>query len=609
MQVDKMMQQGARKTALAVLLTTGAAIGVLWGAQASAAQTARPVATSQKAGTVRVVGAINLAAVSARLAKAPPAAGSAVAPEAGRAIPLRRFRTHPAMSASLAMANAPEPTAVGRLVAATGASFNGLDHNDQRTLADNGNQFSLEPPDQALAVGGGYVVEAVNNAFMVYNKVGKPLLPVPVSMNNFMNQESEYNRTTGQRGPSLSDPRAYYDAATKRFIVAEWATLNDTAGNPLNISVQFVAVSQTADPTGAWSIYSYETTNADLAGCPCLPDFNQLGGDANGIFITTSLFSLSSGSFVGTKIYALPKAALEAASGGPAPVISFPLMPNDFTVHPTIVPPHGQYATANGGMEYFVEGTADLTRYGVGKAINIFAVSNTSSLLGSSPSLTLQEVTLPSQKVDANLPKAMQMDGPRPLGGPSGLNDPVPLLDAGDARIGSTPYYVNGTIWAVSGTAIAPHRSEMRDGVAWFQVATSAGAGSFGASITNQGIIAGPKGIDLTYPAIAVSPSGQGAIGVTVVGANMFPSTGTIPMPTFSSPVITLSGIGAQPDDGFTAYPQYGGSGVGRWGDYGAAAVDETGVFWFGNEYIPDSAKYPRSLLANWGTYITPIAP
>jgi hypothetical protein len=41
--------------------------------------------------------------------------------------------------------------------------FEGLNHYQQR-YACGGNQFSVEPPDQALCVGNGYVLEAVNDA-------------------------------------------------------------------------------------------------------------------------------------------------------------------------------------------------------------------------------------------------------------------------------------------------------------------------------------------------------------------------------------------------------------------------------------------------------------
>ena len=41
-------------------------------------------------------------------------------------------------------------------------TWQGLNLFDQR-YANNGNQFTVEPPDQSLCVGNGYVVEAVND--------------------------------------------------------------------------------------------------------------------------------------------------------------------------------------------------------------------------------------------------------------------------------------------------------------------------------------------------------------------------------------------------------------------------------------------------------------
>jgi hypothetical protein len=48
-------------------------------------------------------------------------------------------------------------------------SFQGINHYQQRT-ANGGNQFSLEPPDQGLCVGNGYVMETVNDALRVYDE-------------------------------------------------------------------------------------------------------------------------------------------------------------------------------------------------------------------------------------------------------------------------------------------------------------------------------------------------------------------------------------------------------------------------------------------------------
>ena len=53
-------------------------------------------------------------------------------------------------------------------------SFDGMNHRQQR-LANGGNQFSLEPPDQGLCVGNGYVVEVINSVIRVWNTSGGAL--------------------------------------------------------------------------------------------------------------------------------------------------------------------------------------------------------------------------------------------------------------------------------------------------------------------------------------------------------------------------------------------------------------------------------------------------
>ncbi|MGI8839976.1 MAG: hypothetical protein ACR2F8_04195 [Caulobacteraceae bacterium] len=594
------------------------ALAGLWTVQASAAT---PVAALHAGAAAHSEGTVNLGALGVAAAKAGPASAAAGSkgPAEYRNIVLHTFRPRHTFTQAEAAVGAPRATAAGHYVGANGKaistspslgnSFNGLDHADQRN-ADSGNQFSLEPPDQALAVGHGYVVEAVNNALQVYTTSGKPLLAAPVSMNRFFNQPSEYNRTNGQQGPFLSDPRAYYDYDTGRFFVIEWATLNDASGNPLNISVQFVAVSQSSDPTAGWNLYSYETTNSAYAGCPCFPDFDQLGMDAKGVYITNNLFSLVGSGFVGAVIYVLPKHAME--TGSLPIVLQTPPLPSDFTIMPTVIPPHGQFATENKGSEYLVENTSDLTNNGIGTSVNVFAITGTNTLIRPFPALFLSEASVPTQTVSANLPPARQKHGPRPLGGsqPGGLNDPLPLLNPDDGRFSSTAYYVNGTISAASSTAVVNPDNSVGDGVAFYQFAVSgAGGGGFTASVTNQAIYTAPSDGYLLYPAVAMNVFGQGQIGVSVTSKDMFPSTGTIEVPEFASPAIVLSGIGAQPDDGFTAYPQYGGNGVGRWGDYSAGAVDTYGSIWMGSEYIPDSAIYPRTSLANWGTYVTRTNP
>src|SRR5581483_257874 len=71
------------------------------------------------------------------------------------------------------------PTPAGNALVGTGSElirgFEGLNHADQRTAgtgAYTNTNFSSEPPDQALCVGGGKIVEGVNSAFRVYNEDG-----------------------------------------------------------------------------------------------------------------------------------------------------------------------------------------------------------------------------------------------------------------------------------------------------------------------------------------------------------------------------------------------------------------------------------------------------
>ena len=126
----------------------------------------------------------------------------------------RSLSSHPASRPA-----APDPTVesaiVSSTVASVGTSFNGLTHRDQR-LANGGNQFSLEPPDQGLCVGNGFILETVNDVLRVYNTSGSALTD-PIDLNTFLGYPAQFDRTTGLQGPFVTDPHCYFDAATNRW--------------------------------------------------------------------------------------------------------------------------------------------------------------------------------------------------------------------------------------------------------------------------------------------------------------------------------------------------------------------------------------------------------
>src|SRR2546423_2986043 len=114
------------------------------------------------------------------------------------------------------------------------SGFEGLNLFQQR-YARRGNQFTVEPPDQALCVGNGYEVEAVNDVINVYNTAGQSGLPDntatniasgfptdvnhAVDLNSFFGYAPAINRSTGVRSQFVTDPTCLYDAATQRFFV------------------------------------------------------------------------------------------------------------------------------------------------------------------------------------------------------------------------------------------------------------------------------------------------------------------------------------------------------------------------------------------------------
>ena len=117
-------------------------------ANASASADRATIGASHVAGPLHSVGVINAKALGAEAARTAGQASSGLAPaeSRGRADyafhPVRTFGPKRVFSEALEATRAPSPTAQAKVVNATSvASFSGLDHYDQRILADNNNQF------------------------------------------------------------------------------------------------------------------------------------------------------------------------------------------------------------------------------------------------------------------------------------------------------------------------------------------------------------------------------------------------------------------------------------------------------------------------------------
>ncbi len=522
---------------------------------------------------------------------------------------------------------APQVTGSAVLAAGSDATgFDGLNHRDQRlagTGAYTGTQFSLEPPDQALCVGGGYVVESVNTALRVRSATGVSLT-APTAINQFFGLAPEIDRALGVFGDFTSDPKCLYDPGTgKFFLTVLQLGVAPSTGAFTGAANQLIAVSQTGNPTGAWNTFSFATTDDGQngtpthTGCPCFGDQPLIGADANGFYISTNEFSIFGDAFNGAQIYALDKVAL--AAGTLPTVVQLEGGPLEegisYTVQPATTPDGSGNSTANGGTEYFL--SALEFAGGFDNRIAVWALSNTSTLGNVSPDVHLTHAIVGSEVYGAPPPAEQDQTGPAPFGqfgikqfGFGNGSEPLALLNSNDDRMNQV-VYSNGRLWGGLNTRLQASGGPIGTGIAWFAVAPSSGGSAtsptVSGAIAKQGYVAVAQA-NVMFPAIGVnSTTGKAVMGFTLTGQHYHPSAAYVHLDaTNGAGPVRVAAAGQLPADGFTGYKAFGGDGVARWGDYSAAATDASGNVWFATEYIPNA---PRTLFANWGTFISTVRP
>jgi hypothetical protein len=500
------------------------------------------------------------------------------------------------------------------------SGFNGLDHFNQR-FADGGNQFSVEPPDMCVAAGGGFVLQAVNDVVNVYDSSGNLLVPT-ASLNKFFGYASAINRSTLAFGPDITDPTCSFDQATQRFFltVLTLDRVGTTSALTLTNHVD-IAVSQSADPTAAWNIFSFDTTDASAPNCPCLGDFPHQGADANGFYVTTNEFPWSGG-FNGAQIYAISKQGLVNATA--STVVQFTNLDYGtgdfvFAVMPA-TSPAGEFDGRRGGTEWFM--TALDAGSPFDNRVAAWGLTNTVSL-NATPVLALDAAIVKTQTYGDPLPSDQKV-GSVPLvdainlgafGAPT-VTEVEGQLDSSDSRI-TTAVYTEGRLFGTNTTQLSVGGST-RAGLAYFVLEPRASAAGVSAKLKRQGYVA-VKNNNLTYSSIGLDKEGQGFITATLVGPDYFPSSVYVPFDGEAGHgLVHVAAAGAGPQDGFTEThfftdPDFRP----RWGDYSATSTDGHSI-WLATEYIAQtctidqyladtSCGHTRSSLANWGSFISKV--
>jgi hypothetical protein len=515
--------------------------------------------------------------------------------------------------------------------------FEGLNHYQQR-FARGGNQFSLEPPDQGMCVGNGYVVEAVNDVLNVYSaSTGASLLPDntatnivsgfprnvnhAVDLNSFYGYAPAINRSTGARGQFVTDPSCLYDAATQRFfVVVLTLEVVPTSGAFTTVNHLDVAVSQTSNPTGSWNIYRIDVTNdgTNTGGAnpgPFLGDYPHIGADANGFYITTNAYPWCCNGFSGAQIYALSKAQL--ASGAAtvtmqhidtsgmvnAPSDAGSTQPG-FTLWPAQSPGTSQFSLANNGTEYMLSSNAadEAQKPVSGSAgtrtsnqLIVWTLSNTASLNTATPAVGISNKILTVGQYGVP-PKAKQ-----PLSGqlpdatvPQGfcLNDTTTVTIAGT---GCWRLLVSTTAHNASGTEVVstPDSNDTR-----MQQVMYANGKLWGALDTALNPDNGPQRAGIAW--YIVNPSVGSIVKSGYLGATGYDFTyPAIGVTAAGRGVMAFTAMGDTLNPSAAYAPIDANAGVGAWnvvnGGTGAAADDGFSGY--------KATRFPNPIRPRWGDY------
>ena len=188
--------------------------------------------------------------------------GAAEAPTAGGPRALAAVPPAPDLATTNSYATATEPTAFAGLQDTTGS----------------------EPPDPWIAVGPDHVIQAVNTTFRISDRAGTILQTV--AMVDFFGISAI---APGVYVAEVFDPRVIFDRLQDRWVAIE-TSFDCYPSTDADIGTGYidVAISDTADPTGGWSVLS-------IAYPDLVPDYPGIGTSTDKIVLSANVFPLASG--------------------------------------------------------------------------------------------------------------------------------------------------------------------------------------------------------------------------------------------------------------------------------------------------------------------------
>jgi hypothetical protein len=414
---------------------------------------------------------------------------------------------------------------------------------------DNG---TIIPPDTDGAVGVDHIVVAINQEVAIQSRSG------------LTTQVKSLDAFFGTAAGATFDPHVLYDPFNARWIVSAAAD-GQTAQSKV-----MVAVSATSDPSGVWDIYSVKADPASASWA----DFPTLGFNKTWIVVSVNMFPNAGSGFDGTKIFAVDKSALYAASATPhVALFSTSASSNDFSIAPAVT--YDNTLSSLYLLEDYDGGTKNLRRFSITGAVGSEVLSR------------LSDVTLPlsawSDFVNlSNFGFAPQLGSTN-------------KIDNGDARIYNL-IYRSGSLWA-SHTVFLPATTPTRSAAQWLQVSASTGA------VQQNGRMDDSTGAKFfAYPSLAVNKNNDMMIGYSRFSSTQYASANYAFRAagdsdnTLRSDTVYKAGLAPY-------FKTYGGD-ANRWGDFSQSSVDPVNDtdMWTIQEYAGSSNLWGTW----WGQLIAP---
>jgi hypothetical protein len=408
------------------------------------------------------------------------------------------------------------------------------------------------PPDTNGAVGLTQYVQWVNEAFGVFDKATGTRLFGPANGNTLWQ---------GFGGPCETrndgDPIVQYDKAANRWIMTQFAVPGGAAGFH-----QCVAVSQTADATGAYFRYQFDYT--------AFNDYPKVGVWPDAYYVTYNMFTST---FQGARVCALDRAKMLAGQAATQQCVQLStsfggLLPAD--LDGATAPPAG----APNYVVNFGSNSLNVWKFHVDWA----APANTT-------------FTGPTNLPVAAFTRACNGGACIPQSGTTQSLDS--LADRLMYRLAYRNFGDHQSLVVNHSVNVGTNKKNTRSGVRWYELRISAAGVP---SVFQQGTFS-PDSAFRWMGSAAMDKVGNIGMGYSVSSSTLFPSikftgrSASDPLGTLQDEISLHSGNGSQLRS------------LNRWGDYSSLSVDPVDdcTLWYTTEYLQQSGTF------NWSTRIGKI--